>query len=433
MIDTKNTAEKISHIGVYISDQSVEVAEILSGEAGSYSVRQTASTDLDSGIVEHGKVIDSDLLVEILRRLWSPPNNFSKKEVCFVMPDEASYFHTFAFPGSLSDTEVQSAVRFQFEEVFPLSYANAVSNFGVVARSVEETIVTCAAVNKENVLKFEEVFSKAGLKCVGIGLEAQALRRVILDPPKQSTSPWQNKKAILVAYFRENKILLFIINSYGLYSSFTFKLDASNKALPKIKTFVAGEISKIAAWYESATLAKLEELIIFGNVHDMDDIAEALKNLLKDNLSYLNIRVSDFASRMESEHAFKIKDKEKNAPLFIAPVGGALRGLAPETHTFEFLESAQKNQRFAKSENVASAPRKYWSLEDFRLYMETVPERTKIIISVIFISLTVIGLVGAFIRYSISAKKAERDSVELRAALMREVTTTPTVKTPKSK
>ncbi|MDD4989419.1 MAG: pilus assembly protein PilM [Candidatus Pacebacteria bacterium] len=424
MIHSKEK-EKLSHVGVSISDSAIEVSEIQSDEADSFSVKEIASADLLSGIVENGKVLDADRLGEALRKLWSEEGHFSKNNIYVAIPDEATYFHVFHLPGSLSDTEVGSAVRFQFEEVFPLAFMNAAVHFIVVARSAEKTVVSCIVTAKEVVDRFKDAFSRANLGLVSLSLEAEAVRRVLLDSPSsQGTSA--DKKATLVAHFKNHQVMLFVVNAYGLYGSFTVNVEEDNQTPIRTKTFVADEIRKIAVWYEETALSKLDELVLFGSVRNIGEVEESLKRLLKEDMPDLDVRIIDSSSHMMHEHSSKIHGREKNIWPYATSIGAALQGFTSEARTFEFLAFPPKKQYFVKNERVASPAGKRWSMQDIRLYFEAIPERTKMWFSVVFISLAILFFLVVFIRYSRASDKAERDVAELRSSLLQVSTTTPT-------
>ncbi len=410
----KHLAKNRARIGVFASDRALEMVEIHPNEQGLFHVASFAMVDLEPGVVEHGDILDIDRLAAAAKKLWSN-GGFSTNVVYGALSDHITYFHTFKFPGELSDAEVKSALTFQFEEAFPLAFVDAVIDFAVIARSGEQTVVQCAVVPKVSLQKFQDALERAGLTVGGVGIEAQAIGRVLLGA-------FREKKASLIANIRKHSITLFIRDMYGLYATFTSKIssDATTSLSSRIK-MLHKEILAISEWYaRTVPDVTLEELVLTGYVTELPEIEQEVRELVKHDLpNFVEIRIGDIFGRMTDHEAARLTTKEKRTAMYAAPIGMALLGVMTDERPFEFLVSAQRSPSVVRSKRVASDGRKrhfFPTKEDIDIYIATIPERKKIFFSISFILIALMIFGGVLVWYFSAQHSTEAGLAHLRSS-----------------
>ncbi len=186
------------------------MVEIIPAKGGFFKITNISSADIESGIIEHGRILDPERLAASLKKIYHKTGQkFSTKTVYAILPDSMTYFHVFDFPGAFSDEEIVNAVSFKFEEVFPLPMTSCFFDYAIVMRTPEKTLVQYAVVPKEIVRQIEDSFLKADLKLAGLGLLSQAVTKVVLGEPRE-------KKASIVAYVTNESATIFIRNIFSV-------------------------------------------------------------------------------------------------------------------------------------------------------------------------------------------------------------------------
>jgi type IV pilus assembly protein PilM len=167
-------------IGLDIDGAYLAAAQVSGGR-----VQNAASVPLEPGIVVDGEVADSDRLVEALRdfvRDYSLPKN-----VRLGVGNQQIAVRHLDLPKINDRAERETAVRFQAAEAMPMPLDDAVVDYSVVGEHVNEEgapreRVVVVAARRPMISTYVDPVKRAGLKPVGIDLDAFALVRVIGDP-----------------------------------------------------------------------------------------------------------------------------------------------------------------------------------------------------------------------------------------------------------
>ena len=429
--DLSNLSNKLSMsalfkptmIGASISDRSIELVELRRAGKGSVEMRSVASRPLEAGIVEGGKVLDADRLGAALReaaRLAKP--SFRSKHVTVALPDAATYFHLFRFPGSLTDAEARSALSFQLEEVVPLSSDDLVGAYVVASRSAEETEVFEAVALRDTVRAAGRACERAGFSVEHIVLEAEALQAALLGTERAG-------RATLVADIGARSTTLVVRDELGMRGTFTKpfagevmtdtlaaakkiprdkaealkrsvglgpKADAvTEKALGATTSQIAREMSRVIAWYRGLESARaLDEVVLTGGSAEMPGIAEDIAGRLGASGWKGKVRVGDSLARLNDSALGRAMARGRARSLFAPAIGAALVGLSSPLFEFHGAQSA----RAASPRHRAALSRH--PVADARQFFQFVPPQAKIVAASLFVaaSFIVLGLV-AFERF----------------------------------
>ncbi len=384
---------KTGNIGISVSDTSIEIIEIKPAQSGLFSLSEFAYADLDQGIIEHGKLLDIDRFSVVLKNMYEKSGaKFSTKNVYFIIPDPITFFHTFVFPGALPDKEIPNALSFKFEETFPIQSSDVQGDYAVVLRNPEKTIVQYAVTSRSIVTNYIEGLKKAGFSVDGMGLEAQAILRVVLGEPRE-------KKASLTAYITEESATFFVRDILGLNSTFYATFKGFEDSREKI---VMEEINSIFHWYKKNFLENdIDVIVLCGNsVH-------GLKTRLEKDYPDANIRIADVFGKVTNKEGNKNIEKFSGKASFLVALGGSLQDLVECGRKFELMPGGRCSPTVVKSKFITSAGDKdiEFGSKGVSLYLSGMTQKKKIGIAIGFILLCVVFLGGAYYLYNLNNEK----------------------------
>ena len=163
----------------------IDGAYLAAAQVSGGRIQKAASVPLEPGVVVDGEVVDGDRLVEALRdfvRDHSLPRN-----VRLGVGNQQIAVRHLDLPKIADRAERETAVRFQAAEAMPMPLEDAVVDYSVVGEHTteegapRETVVVVAA-RRPMISSFVDPVRRAGLKPVGVDLDAFALVRVLGDP-----------------------------------------------------------------------------------------------------------------------------------------------------------------------------------------------------------------------------------------------------------
>jgi type IV pilus assembly protein PilM len=163
----------------------IDGAYLAAAQVSGGRIQNAASATLESGIVVDGEVADADRLVEALRDFvgeHSLPRN-----VRLGVSNQQIAVRHLDLPKIADREERETAVRFQASEAMPMPLDDAVVDYSVVGEHTSEEgapreRVVVVAARRPMISNYVEPVRRAGLKPVGIDLDAFALVRVLGDP-----------------------------------------------------------------------------------------------------------------------------------------------------------------------------------------------------------------------------------------------------------
>lgn len=163
----------------------IDGAYLAAAQMSGGRVQKAVSVALDPGIVVEGEVADSDRLVEVLRDFVA--EHSLPRNVRLGVGNQQIAVRHLDLPKINDRDERDTAVRFQASDAMPMPLDDAVVDYSVVGEHTNaegaprERIVVVAA-RRPMISTYVDPVRRAGLKPVGIDLDAFALVRVLGDP-----------------------------------------------------------------------------------------------------------------------------------------------------------------------------------------------------------------------------------------------------------
>ncbi len=268
----------LSAAGLDISSRSVKVIA-LAQEGPHLSLREYANAEIPEGVIEGGDIVDSDALVEILRRVRS---RHAVRYVHASLPEKKAFLYQARMPQQ-SVATLHQAIESELEEHVPLPPSETYFDFETLPQSAasNDADVAVTAYARRIVESYVSVLERAGLTPVSLEVESQALARAVVPRGEKGT-------VMAVDFGKYATRVAFIANGQTV---FTATIDIGGHAL------TSAIMKQLNVKEEEAERLKNEQGLIKGE--GGTDLSEALMitvTVLKDelmrHLSYWNERAS---------------------------------------------------------------------------------------------------------------------------------------------
>jgi type IV pilus assembly protein PilM len=170
-------------VGLKIGASQLAAARIVNN--GSPELVQVAREGLDPGIVVGGELREPDALAEALRRFFRA-NKLPKQAVRLGIASNRIGVRTFEIGGIDDPKQLDNAIRFRAQETLPIPLEEAVLDYQILGQTTNDEGATTHRVllvvaYRDLVDRYLAACRKAGIKLVGIDLEAFALLRALGD------------------------------------------------------------------------------------------------------------------------------------------------------------------------------------------------------------------------------------------------------------
>ncbi|MBU0646247.1 pilus assembly protein PilM [Patescibacteria group bacterium] len=373
-----------SHIGVALNDSSIEMVEVRLNHEGQGEILVQAHAALPKGVVEHGKIKNVESLGVALRAAFeaADPQAFSHRTVHLTLPDLVSYFHTFYFPGSLNNEEIENALAFQLEEVIPFDPEEMKGIHHVVSRNEKETIVTYAMVLREDLAAYRQAFKTAELTIGSIGLATQALSRMI--PPKDEG----DTTATVVIDVENVSAALCLFDQHGLRATFSqlFKKPAGSTKISNVlkenlehKASIRAQVQKtpgllrskglsklqldrllyrlkeIVYWFEEQNpAAKVGTILLVGESEKRADLEQSVIQTFQTHVPPIAIGVGNLFQAFIPSLIIDQALGEQKGTLLAEACGSAVMAAVPMPRDFNLAGSSQTKAGYLNSPGVLS-------------------------------------------------------------------------------
>ena len=190
---------------------------------GSAELLQVASEPLGSGIVQGGEVRDGAALADALKNFFHN-HKLPKKGVRVGVASNRIGVRTIDVAGIVDPRQIANAVRFRAQEVLPIPIEEAVLDYQVLSESVDAEgqpakRVLLVVAYRDLIESLASACRDAGLKLMGIDLEAFALLRALTAP----RTPDEDRSALVAVSIGAERSTLAV--SEGLTCEYTRVLD----------------------------------------------------------------------------------------------------------------------------------------------------------------------------------------------------------------
>ena len=166
-------------IGLDIDGSHVAAVQVSGG-----AVTRAASMDLTHGLMSEGEVVDAEGLADALK-LFFDRNALPRTARLGIANHQIAVRHM-QLPRIDDAAERDAAVRFQASEMIPMPLDEVVLDYQVVGETpgaeTPQTDVVVVAARQSMVMNLLEATRAAGVKVLGVDLNAFALLRVLTDP-----------------------------------------------------------------------------------------------------------------------------------------------------------------------------------------------------------------------------------------------------------
>jgi len=168
-------------IGVDISDTSIKYMEILFREGGD-RIGKYGNINLPKGVIEGGKIISHEKLIEALKVL---KNKEGFRFARATLPEEKIYQYEVDFiPENVDD--LRQSIELTLEEHIPLPPASVEFDYEIVEKTPEKIRVLVGAVDKNTASQYVSIFESVGITPISLELEGSALARALIANEKET-------------------------------------------------------------------------------------------------------------------------------------------------------------------------------------------------------------------------------------------------------
>jgi type IV pilus assembly protein PilM len=171
-------------VGLKVGASQIAAAEVIN--KGAPRIVRMARTPLPRGVVVGGELREPEELAAALKTFFRK-NNLSKTCVRLGVANNRIGVRTFDIAGIDDEKQLANAIRFRAQETLPIPLDEAVLDYRILDDRLDEEGVRVRRVllvvaHRELVERYVAACRKAGLKLIGIDLEAFALLRALADP-----------------------------------------------------------------------------------------------------------------------------------------------------------------------------------------------------------------------------------------------------------
>jgi type IV pilus assembly protein PilM len=173
-------------VGLKVGGSQIAAVEVVNN--GRPRVVRMARMPLDRGVIVGGELREPEELARALKTFFGQ-NNLKRTNVRLGVSNNRIGVRTFEITGIDDDRQLANAVRFRAQETLPIPLDEAVLDYRILdervdADGVRVRRVLLVVAHRELVERYVAACRKAGLKLIGIDLEAFALLRALSDPAR---------------------------------------------------------------------------------------------------------------------------------------------------------------------------------------------------------------------------------------------------------
>lgn len=181
-------AKKI--VGLKVGASQIAAARVSNN--GSAELLQLARQPLEPGIVVAGELRDPESLATALKAFFKK-NKLPTRDVRLGLSNNRIGVRIFELGGIDEPEQLRNAIRFRAQETLPIPIEEAVLDYHVLEERVDEKgeltrRVLLVVAYRDLIERYVAACRKAGLRLIGVDLEAFALLRALGKSPSQGSS-----------------------------------------------------------------------------------------------------------------------------------------------------------------------------------------------------------------------------------------------------
>lgn len=342
--------------GMDISDRSIEILELKLGFR--LSVLTYARLELESGIVEDGRILDKQKLVAKIKEALASvkPKKISTNKVVLSLPESKTFIYSFDIDSSFKKEQLRSEVFKEALKMIPFETQEVYWDF--LARpsliNGRQTILYIGTL-KNITAEYIEVCREVGLELTALDLESLSLARAILKTKRHSSVIVDlGARTTNILLCDQNNLLIMSVTvpiagdhftsaialqlkiatqeSEVLKKQWGIKEDPLNPVFSCLKEqmkIVVEEVKKAITFYENKTGDKVEMVYVAGGSSLLPDIDIYFQKELQLTVT--------LANPVKSIKLTQFLDQKINPILFANVIGLAMRGVSNKYKGINFL------------------------------------------------------------------------------------------------
>ncbi|MDD5040430.1 MAG: pilus assembly protein PilM [Patescibacteria group bacterium] len=167
--------------GLDIADHSIEALE-LRRRFDSLSVAAYGRVKLASGIVEDGRVLRRDALIEAIQGVLASaqPRPIKTRDVVLSIPESKTFIHVFQLPSVISPENIGESIQYEAEATIPVTFDQVYHDYHILERRADNQDVLYVAGFKYAIDDYRSVVEEAGLRPLAVEPESLALARAFV-------------------------------------------------------------------------------------------------------------------------------------------------------------------------------------------------------------------------------------------------------------
>jgi type IV pilus assembly protein PilM len=173
-----------SIVGLKVGASGISAAHVVND--GRIELMQLVREPLARGVVVGGELREPDALADALRELFRR-NRLPKRAVRLGVSNNRIGVRIIEIAGVMDPKQLHNAIRFRAQEVLPITLEDAVLDYQQLSQSVNaegELVrrILLVVAYRDLIDRYVMAFKKAGVRLVGIDLEAFGLLRALAPP-----------------------------------------------------------------------------------------------------------------------------------------------------------------------------------------------------------------------------------------------------------
>ncbi|MBU2564386.1 type IV pilus assembly protein PilM [Patescibacteria group bacterium] len=396
-------------IGLDVSDHTIEVVELQRG-GNKMKVLKINRVKIEPGIIEHGRVKNSEKLILILRALFKQarPKSIFINKIAFALPKSQTHIKVLEVK-STTEKDLISVVEEEAIKVIPLNKEDLVFSYKLLNKTKESVEVLLVAASKKIILEWQDVFNKLGVNIDFFDIEVLASFRGLTELPEKPFC------IVDIGAFSTN---ISIFNSFGLRYSYSINIagnsfnkelmnslginkehaegqkikfglsDKNNPVFPvliNVLENISNEIKNSIKFFEEKTNKRVKNIILIGGSSKLKEIDKYFSSSL--GLNVILGKSVLYKSNLASE--------------YIGAIGVALRGLDKKWDRDPYLDLEKKEIIKKKKLEVDEAINKEFVVKK---------KNNK---SIILIVILIIILIGIYFWYMDSKKVDKQEEIKI--------------------
>jgi type IV pilus assembly protein PilM len=349
--------------GLDISDRSVEIVELQ--KVFSFSVITYGRTELPTGVVENGLILDQNALALKVKTLLkeAKPRKVSTNKVVISLPESQVFIQCIVVDSKLKFGALNQAIIDKISTILPISLDKIYWDF--MAKPLPDKtkkLIIFVGVVKGVANSYVKFCNSIGLEVVSLSVESLSLARVILKKSdRQSLIIDIGARTTNLGFFDSNDRINMSITipqagdnftnlikeslklespeAEALKIKFGFKEDKDNTVKPIITPVledILAETQKAIEYYEETFKQKLDDVYLIGGSSLLPGMAEVVKkNLGKEIKQVVN---------GNNVNLKFLSGKGKEFSIFANVIGLGMLGSSAQFHDVNLLKKMPSSE-----------------------------------------------------------------------------------------